>query len=289
MKILFVINPIAGGESREKDIVDIQETTKKGGYQAEYYFTSGKNDEENVKQLLLEFKPERVIVGGGDGTIRMVAKNLMGRKICIGILPLGSANGLATALGIPQNSKEALEKIFKSTHVRVIDMLKFNNEHFCIHLADIGANALLVKKYEESGTRGMLGYAKNFVSALQESRVMKIIVRTIDGIVTKEGIMMAFANANKYGTGVQISDGSVSDGKFEIRNVEKFAIDDALKASLTILNVFIERDMFSEVISCSEAEIEVDQKTHFQIDGEYMGMIDHLKIEILPACINLLL
>jgi diacylglycerol kinase family enzyme len=288
MKVLFVINPIAGGTDHEENIKSIRALAKKAGYKTEYLLTSGKNDEENLKRCIVRFEPDRVIVGGGDGTIRMVAKNLMASGITMGILPLGSANGLATALVIPQNPLEALEKNFQSTRVRTIDMLKFNDEHLCIHLADIGANALLVKKYEESGVRGMMGYAKNFVSAIQETEPRKIIVRTADGITTKVGIMMAFANAHKYGTGVQISEGSVSDGKFEICNVEKFALDDAVIAGLTILNVFLDKNMFSDVISCPEAEIEVDKKTHFQIDGEYMGMVDHLKIEIIPGCIKLL-
>jgi len=47
--------------------------------------------------------------------------------------------------------------------------------------------------------------------------------------------------------------------------------------------------MFSDVISCREAEIVVDQKAHFQIDGEYMGMTDHLKVEIVPGALKLLI
>ena len=99
---------------------------------------------------------------------------------------------------------------------------------------------------------------------------------------------MAFANAHKYGTGVQISEGSVSDGKFEICNVEQVTLDEAIKAGLTILNVFVDNDMFSDVITCREAEIIADKKVHFQIDGEYMGQTDHLKIEIVPAALKLL-
>ena len=100
--------------------------------------------------------------------------------------------------------------------------------------------------------------------------------------------MMAFANAHKYGTGVHISVVDVSDGKFEICNVEKIALDSAIKAGLTILNVFIDKNMFSDVISCSEAEVEIDKDVDFQIDGEYMGRVNHLKIQILPGCVQLL-
>jgi len=46
--------------------------------------------------------------------------------------------------------------------------------------------------------------------------------------------------------------------------------------------------MFSDVITCKRAEIEIDQPTHFQIDGEYLGMTDFIKVEIVPSCIKLL-
>jgi diacylglycerol kinase (ATP) len=105
----------------------------------------------------------------------------------------------------------------------------------------------------------------------------------------KEGYMMAFANAHKYGTGVQISEGSVSDGMFEICNVEKVSLDEAIKAGLTALNVFVDKDMFSDVITCRNAEITIDQKAHFQIDGEYMGMVDNIKIEVVPGAVKLLI
>jgi diacylglycerol kinase family enzyme len=288
MRILFVINPVAGGLDHEQTIREIADVSASRGHRAEFLFTSGQNDEEALCRKLRKFEPDRVIVGGGDGTIRMVAKNLIERHLTMGILPLGSANGLATALAIPSDPLNALEQILQSTRIKHMDMLKFNGEHLCIHLADIGANALLVKKYEEANERGMMGYVKNLRTAIQESSPMKIIVRTNEGITTRVGVMMAFANAHKYGTGVQISEGSVSDGKFEICNVEGFALDAAIKAGLTILNVFVDKNMFSDVITCTEAEVEIDQKTHFQIDGEYMGMVDHLKIEILPSCVKLL-
>ncbi len=92
-----------------------------------------------------------------------------------------------------------------------------------------------------------------------------------------------------YGTGIRISKGSVSDGKFEISNIEEVALHAAIKAGLTKFNVFVDKDMFSDVISCKQAEITINQKVDFQIDGEYMGEIDHLTISIHPAAIPVMI
>jgi len=288
MKVLLIINPKAGGTDHEQTISDLRGLFETHGLEAHYYLTTGQVDEKKIKTEIDKVKPDRVVAAGGDGTIQLVAKILLPYALPFGILPLGSANGLATALEIPKDPIEAAERIVQSTRVRPMDMLRFNSKHLCIHLSDIGVNALIVKKYEDAGERGLLGYAKFLLAAIQETPQYNITVRTPDATIQKEGYMMAFANAHKYGTGVQISEGSVSDGMFEICNVEKVSLDEAIRAGLTILNVFVDNDMFSDVITCREAEISIDQKAHFQIDGEYMGMTDHLHIEIVPGALKLL-
>jgi YegS/Rv2252/BmrU family lipid kinase len=288
MKILFVINPIAGGAGHEKTIEGLKDLAKANETESLFYLTTGKSDEKKIKQLIDKFKPDRVVSAGGDGTIQLVSKILLPYDLSLGILPLGSANGLATALEIPKDPLVAAETVFKSGRTKPMDMLRFNDKHLCIHLSDIGVNALIVKKYEEAGERGLLGYAKQLLSAIQETAMYSVVIRTEKETYNKQGFLMAFANAHKYGTGVQISDGSVSDGMFEICNVEKVSLDEAIRAGLTILNVFVDKNMFSDVISCKEAEISIDQKVHFQIDGEYMGEVDRLKIEIVPGALKLL-
>jgi diacylglycerol kinase family enzyme len=95
------------------------------------------------------------------------------------------------------------------------------------------------------------------------------------------------ANAHKYGTGVQISEGSVSDGKFEICNVQKIDLESAIKAGLTAINIFVDKNMFSDVLSCRRATVIIKPRAHLQIDGEYIGEIDRLDIKILPSAIRI--
>lgn len=288
MKIFFIINPKAGGVNHEKTILSLKELLEAKGVQNLFYFTNGESDDRNIKGHIEQFKPDRIVSGGGDGTIQLVAKAILPYELSLGILPLGSANGLAKALDIPKDPLEAAERVLTSDKVKPLDLLRFNDKHLCIHVADIGVNALMVKKYEEAGERGLMGYAKHLLTSIQETPLHHITVRTPEGTFYKEGFMMAFANAHKYGTGVQISEGSVSDGMFEICNVEEVSLDNAIKAGLTILNVFVDKDMFADVITCKQAEILVKEKAHFQIDGEYMGLTDHLKIEIVPGALKLL-
>ncbi len=77
--------------------------------------------------------------------------------------------------------------------------------------------------------------------------------------------MLIVANANKYGTGVHISEGSVSDGKFEICPVKEIDLQSTIKSGLTALNLFVDKNMFSEVITCTSAEIKINRKYIYNI------------------------
>jgi diacylglycerol kinase (ATP) len=288
MKVLFILNPSSGNAGNDKTILRIHELAVEKEFDLKFLYTNGRNDDERISNDLTSYKPDRVFAGGGDGTVQLVARNLVGKDFLMGIIPMGSANGMATALGLPSNPVDAVSAMITADHCIPLDLLKFNDKHLSIHLGDIGINALMVKKYEEDSQKGMLGYAKYLLSSIKESPLLKYTIKTPEQVYHKEGYMLSFANAHQYGTGVHISQGEVWDGKFEIVNVPRVALDEVIKAGLTALNVFVDKDMFSDVISCTKAEITVDQETDFQIDGEYMGRVKSLKVEIVPAAVKLL-
>lgn len=288
MKILFVLNPVSGNKSNDAAILRIHQLSIEFPYDFKTYYTTGKADEAAILEHINWYKPDRIVAGGGDGTLQLVARAIRELDTPFGVLPLGSANGFATAIGMPRDTAEAVDAVVAARRTVPLDLLIFNNKHVCIHLGDIGINARMVMEYAASEGRGMIAYAKHLMSSMKESELLHYTISTPEQTYHKEGYMLAFANANKYGTGIHISEGSVHDGRFEICNVPRIALDDAIKSGLTALNVFVDKDMFSDVISCEHADVSISEKVHFQIDGEYMGMTDHLTVGILPSSIPLL-
>ncbi|MEJ1237470.1 diacylglycerol kinase family protein [Chryseolinea sp. T2] len=288
MKVLFILNPISGNKSNDDAILRIHQLAVETPYDFKILYTTGKDDEKRILSDIKWYKPDRIIAGGGDGTLQLVARTIREMDTPFGVLPLGSANGFATAIGMPKDPAEAVRAVIGATRTVPLDLLIFNNKHLCIHLGDIGINAHMVKEYSRSEDRGMMAYARHLMSSMKESELLRYTITTPEQTYHKEGYMLAFANADKYGTGIQISEGAVDDGCFEICNVPRIALDDAIKAGLTALNVFVDKNMFSDVISCEHAEVSISQKVHFQIDGEYMGMTDKLTVGILPSSVPLL-
>jgi diacylglycerol kinase (ATP) len=287
MRILFIMNPSSGSTDNEVQESHIKQTLNQANVDYRIFHTTGENDNQLISVEIENFNPDRVVACGGDGTVQLVARSLLHKTKVFGILPLGSANGLAKALNIPDKVEAALELIVASQHSIPLDLITVNNQ-ICIHLSDIGTNALLVKNYEEGGDKGMLGYAKHLLPSIRESELMRYTITTSERTYNLEGYMLMMANANQFGTGVRISDGSVSDGKFEICNVTQIDLPSVVKAGLTAINVFVDKNMFSDVITCTKAEIAVNRKVHLQIDGEYIGEVDKIHAEIIPAALNIL-
>src|SRR5688500_9319045 len=109
LKLLFVINPGAGGKKKDEWETEIRNYFSDKPFQPEYYILGRPDDKDQIRRLLSEQKPDRLIAVGGDGTVTMLAKEVKNTPIALGILPAGSANGMAKELDIPENLRQALD------------------------------------------------------------------------------------------------------------------------------------------------------------------------------------
>ena len=223
-------------------------------------------------------QPERVLVAGGDGTIKMVAEALEDFDIIIGILPAGSANGLSVDLDLPSDLMENIKIAFHNAPMEM-DMIRINGRK-SMHLSDLGLNAELVKNYESGTTRGKLGYALQTFSTLSEMKEpfsAKIFANGSQVEVTARIIIIA--NSQKYGTGVVVNpNGKMDDGKFElviIKNLDLFVFGQIITGNMPLDS----EDVL--IISTDKATIKTEVPVPFQIDGEYIGEEKVLEIDIL--------
>jgi YegS/Rv2252/BmrU family lipid kinase len=278
-KILLVVNPIAGGTSKEPLLSLVKREAIQRDVTLSIFATTGKNDEAQLRKEIEQHRPQRVLVAGGDGTIKLVAEVLNGMDISVGILPAGSANGLATHFNIPDNQREQLE-IALGTHTIMADRLLVNNK-VCLHLADLGINAELIKNYERSQIRGKLGYILQSIPTLFKCEypfTFNVTTETISW--QKDGIQLAIANANKFGTGANINPkGAIDDGKFELVLFKKLDIIEIIK---TIQSEIDLQTDFAETVSTPWAKIITKAPVPLQIDGEYMGEITEVEVSVCP-------
>lgn len=276
---ILVVNPISGDVDKTEIIEVATNFAKNENVNLIIFETTGKNDEEKIQKLQENHDAERIIVVGGDGTIKMVAEAVENHNVILGIIPGGSANGLSVDLNLPDELEENLKIAFRNKYMEM-DMISINGKK-SLHLSDIGINADLVKNYENSNVRGKLGYALqaiNTLTGLKEPFIAKI--ETKNRTVETEARMVVIANSQKYGTGVTINpDGVMNDGKFEIvilKNLDLIVFGKILSGNMPIESGDV------EIISTDKATITTNVPVSFQIDGEYCDEVSKLEVAILP-------
>ncbi len=277
-KVLLIVNPISG-EIDKTDIVNSsREFCSSKNVEIVEFYTCGKKDIEKIAKEIKQHSPDLILIAGGDGTVKHAAEAAAEFEIPMAILPAGSANGLSVDLNLPKSIDENLAIAF-ADHFMEMDMICING-YKSIHLSDIGLNALLVKNYENSDRRGMMGYAMQAISTLQEQDEPFIAtIKANNNVVEATAKMIVIANSQRYGTGVTINpNGRINDGKFEIVILKK--LDVVTMVKIISGNIPIDSDDI-DVISTDKATISCNMKVPFQVDGEYIGETDKLEIEIM--------
>ena len=284
LKILFVINPKSGRKKIDWESF-IRNYFKELPHTIEFYILSGKDDTGSLQYWIKKIGFKYIVAVGGDGTISLVAKQLLNTSLVLGIIPAGSANGMATELDIPGEAAEALD-IIVNGRVKKCDVIKINETDICLHLSDLGLNARLIKYFDESPLRGMWGYARMIFKVLWRKRLMTIQIETDSININLNAYMIVIANASKYGTGVVVNpEGNIGDGAFEIVVVRKISFSRLLKM---FISYKYSHPKNVEVYQTKKATLTTKRKTHFQIDGEYKGKIDLVTAEILPSQLNVI-
>lgn len=285
VKILFIINH-KSGQGNDDSLKDlIAEQAKLQGFDSRTYSMTG-NDDKNIRAEIKKFAPSIVAAAGGDGTVKMMAEILAGTETTLAIIPYGSANGMAKELNI--NDIDTALELLSTGKIKAIDLISINNE-ICIHLADVGLNARVVKRFEKDPKRGKLIYAKHLFGEMFFLKNYRFQIAYDGKNIRRKGVSITFANASKYGTGAVINPkGIIDDGKFELVLVKPFPRVQLLSIAWKMFMGRLHTSDYVDIISCKEANITSNRKTTLQIDGEVIGKVKEINLSVLPKALNIL-
>ena len=289
MKILFVVNPISGGRDKQLFLQSSRAFCQKYGIETHYFHTTGSDDLKNLKKKIKLLRPDRVASVGGDGTTLLTSIALRNTGIPFGIIPMGSANGMAKELGVNSDPMEAFIELVISQIIVPLDMVSVNGKHYSIHLGDVGINAMVVENFAKDERRGWLAYAKYFVDAIKNAPMFGATIEIDGKVFEHQTYAVVIANTRMYGTGAIINPkGNPHDGKFEIVVVKQNDLSGLINLGLT---AFTEKAIetlkpYYEIYQVTSALIRLDKPMTFQLDGEVIGKQDTLKAKIIPNSIR---
>ena len=103
--IIYFINPISGTKGKKQLVEIIEERTRKQFFAFQILSTNAEGDYRFLKDKIAHERITDVVICGGDGTVSQIAGALIDEPINIGIIPMGSGNGLAFTAGIPKDPK----------------------------------------------------------------------------------------------------------------------------------------------------------------------------------------
>jgi len=280
-RLLFVLNPISGDIDKAELEGLIARYSTERGRSARFYHTTGTNDLQHLREHLRQRSYDAVFAAGGDGTASLVAEALLGLPIPLGILPLGSGNGLSKDLSIPQDILEALRLIWEHEE-RMIDTLRIGG-HFSAHLADLGFNALVVERFCQGDTRGPAAYVRIASQEYLGYESATYHIETDRETWEGSAFMLTIANASTFGSNVIINpDSHLDDGEFEICLIEPFPGAAAPVILYHLYTSGFDTSDYTHRLRCRHARITVpgEQEVLVQIDGEPQHLTTPISVEI---------
>lgn len=223
-----------------------------------------------LTQKSIEEKADIIVACGGDGSINEVASCLIGTSIPLGIVPLGSGNGLASNLNIPKNLRNSLE-IIRNANAVWIDVGDINHTYFFSNTG-IGFDASVIRNYESSNRRTLLGYLGACLSSFRELKQHQNVKIKINGLnILIDPFIIFVSNSNEMGYRLSLTPkASLQDGLLDVLIISK--IGKAKMIWLGLLILFNRPYLLKEAKSFQTQRIELytvnGANLNTQIDGE---------------------
>lgn len=285
--ILFVINPISGGKAKLRIPALIDKYLDKEKFNANFRLTEHVGHATEIVEEAIAKNFDIIVAAGGDGTINEVASKVLEHKKILGILPLGSGNGLARFLNIPQNLKEAI-LLINQLKTDLIDSAYFNNKCF-FNLAGMGFDAHLSAAFSKDKRRGLTGYIKLSLKEVLNYKD-EFYVLNIDGVEYKrKAFAVTVANSSQYGNNVYIApNASVKDGLLDVCIIKPFSLLKLPVLSYVMLKGTAETSDMIEIIKGKNIKIYREQEGPVHVDGEPLKMGKELEAKINPLSLEVI-
>ncbi len=221
-KLIYLINPISGTGTKGLLVEIIKNKTAEKNIPFEILHTNAEGDYGFLKEKIAAENITDVIVCGGDGTVNQVAKALLSVAVNIGIIPMGSGNGLAFAAKIPKRIHKALECVFAGNAV-YIDSFYINRKFSCM-LCGLGFDAQVAHDFAKQKKRGLATYIKQSTKNFFKARHYNFEIILDGKSINSEALFISVANSNQFGNNFTIApQASLHDGLLDIVVVNKMS------------------------------------------------------------------
>jgi len=284
--MLFIVNPISHGLKGRNIKKILLSNLEEANDDIQIAFTNHPHHATEIAQDAVTQGIKIVVAVGGDGTVNEVGKALIKSNTTLGIVPLGSGNGLARHLGIPMDLNQAIQTLnYKRT--ALIDTATINDKIF-LGIAGIGFDAQIAKEFANFGRRGFSSYLLTAIREFPKYH-SKNYHLTVDGQkIEKKAFIISFANSSQYGNDFIIApQAKIQDGLLDLIIVKEIPLYAIQPFIFRARNGTLNRSQFVEIIRAKEIIVE-QPLIQAHIDGEPHLFHDKIKVAINPLSLKVI-
>lgn len=281
-KIIFVVNPISGTQSKELILSLLETKMDKAKYTWDVAYTERAGHAVEIAAKAAEEGGDVVVAIGGDGTINEIARSLVHTDTALGIIPCGSGNGLARHLHIPMDPKKALD-ILNDGCTDIIDYGKINeSKFFCT--CGVGFDAFVSLKFAHAGKRGLLTYLEQTLQESLKYQPETYELETENGITNYKAFLIACGNASQYGNNAYIApQATLTDGLLDVTILEPFTMLDVPSLAFQLFNKTIDQNSRIKTFRCKKLCIRRTTPGVVHFDGDPMQTEANVDIELIEG------
>jgi YegS/Rv2252/BmrU family lipid kinase len=295
-KFIYFINPISGTKNKSLVLEMISSRTSAANIPFEILHTNAEGNYFYLQEKIAAEKITDIIICGGDGTVNQIANALQKTTVNIGIIPMGSGNGLAFAAKIPKRADKALDIIFKGNS-RAIDAFYINNTFSCM-LCGLGFDAQVAHDFAKQKKRGLATYVKQSTKNFFKAGTYPFTIAINGNELHVDAFFISIANSNQFGNNFTIApQASLHDGLLDIVVVNKMS-------KMKMLWSVLQQIRSGKVHAYEDKKFQRTDIGYFQtkkltignpsnaplhIDGDPVNTAAQFEIEIIEKAFNLLM
>jgi diacylglycerol kinase (ATP) len=298
MTAKVILNPYSNRWNSQKRWSEAQSALKAAG--VDFHLAVSKKKGQIIdlaaQAVVQRFSP--IIIAGGDGSVGDAANGMLQAAFStqsamppLGILPTGSANDIAFALGLPTDLGEAA-RVLARGKIKGVDLGRLNDRYF-VNNSAAGLEPYVTLKHEKiHWIKGMARYLVAAVQGIMDKPEWSGTVTWDGGEYTGKFSLISIGNGRRTGGFFMTPHADPFDGKLTLAfgyRATRLGLFQALpRAFNEDKGSYVEMDGMQEV-HATRISIHLDKPSPAHTDGEMLPeWIQDFEYEILPGCLNII-
>ena len=234
----------------------------------------------------LDWGAELIFVWGGDGMAQRTIDAAAGSDTPLALLPAGTANLLASNLGVPQDIEAAVD-IGLEGERRRLDIGRINGEAFAV-MAGAGLDALMIAD-ADGGLKDRLGRLGYIWTGLKTVRATPFDATiTIEGTRWFKGTAtcVLVGNVGELFGGVELFEGSrADDGLLEVGVLTATGVLETVRTVARVAVGSADDAAFARTTKAASVRVKMDRKVLYEVDGGDRTKVKSLRVDVEPSAI----